>query len=218
MPLSPTVLWAQRADRLLLTIDLQACANPQISIVNDGTAKAGKLKFRGDAHSHATGPDEHAYQLDLEFYGEVDEDDIKQLATERFITLVIAKKEPHEHWPRLLKAAGKPAPNIKASNWTNTAMRSNGVDWDKWVDEDDEEEAGAAGGADMGGFDLSALQNFSNFGGAGGGMGGMEDMLKGMGGGGGGGFEDMSDDEEETGANRAGDDDELPGLEPVPQH
>ncbi|KAI3432351.1 hypothetical protein D9Q98_003908 [Chlorella vulgaris] len=196
MPLSPTILWAQRADRLLLTIDLQACANPKISIVNDATAKAGKLKFRGDAHSHATGPDEHAYQLDLEFYGEVDEDDIKQLATERFIMLVIAKKEPHEHWPRLLKAAGKPAPNIK-------------VDWDKWVDEDDEEEAGAAGGADMGGFDLSSLQNF-------GASGGMEDMLKGMGGAGGG-FEDMSDDEEETGANRAGDDDDLPGLEPVPQ-
>lgn len=199
-----------------------------------------------------TGPDEHAYQLDLEFYGEVDEDDIKQvpcclpavsvlrlyssiipqptppfpqLATERFIMLVIAKKEPHEHWPRLLKAAGKPAPNIKASNCPNTAGCSTGVvlssasihdlvpslqvDWDKWVDEDDEEEAGAAGGADMGGFDLSSLQNF-------GASGGMEDMLKGMGGAGGG-FEDMSDDEEETGANRAGDDDDLPGLEPVPQ-
>ncbi len=30
MPLSPTVLWAQRADRLLLTIDLQSCKDPQI--------------------------------------------------------------------------------------------------------------------------------------------------------------------------------------------
>jgi hypothetical protein len=30
MPLQPTVLWAQRADRLLLTIDLQACKDPQI--------------------------------------------------------------------------------------------------------------------------------------------------------------------------------------------
>lgn len=36
-----------------------------------------------------------------------------QHTTERYITLVIAKKPPHEHWPRLLKAAGKPAPNIK---------------------------------------------------------------------------------------------------------
>ena len=30
MPLAPTVLWAQRADRLLLTIDLQSCKEPQI--------------------------------------------------------------------------------------------------------------------------------------------------------------------------------------------
>ncbi len=36
-----------------------------------------------------------------------------QLATDRYITLAIAKKGPQEHWPRLLKAAGKPAPNIK---------------------------------------------------------------------------------------------------------
>ena len=39
---------------------------------------------------------------------------LPQDTTERFITLVIAKKGPHEHWPRLLKAAGKPAPNVKA--------------------------------------------------------------------------------------------------------
>lgn len=39
------------------------------------------------------------------------------------------------------------------------------MDWDKWVDEDDEEEAGAGG--DMGGFDMSMLQNFQvGFGGA----------------------------------------------------
>ncbi|EFN52096.1 hypothetical protein CHLNCDRAFT_139383 [Chlorella variabilis] len=152
--MQPMVLWAQRADRLLLTIDLQQCVDPEISISNDGAAKAGKLTFRGHAHSHATGPEEHDYQLDLEFYSEVDDKDIKQDTTERFITLVIAKKGPHEHWPRLLKAAGKPAPN---------------VDWDKWVDEDEEEEEGAD---KMGGLDLSALQNFQNMGGGMGGMGG----------------------------------------------
>lgn len=37
------------------------------------------MSFRGHAHSHATGPDEHAYQLDLELYGEVDDQDIKQV-------------------------------------------------------------------------------------------------------------------------------------------
>ncbi|KAI7842815.1 hypothetical protein COHA_003561 [Chlorella ohadii] len=221
MPLSPTVLWAQRADRLLLTIDLQSCKDPQISITNDEAAKAGRVSFRGHAHSHATGPDEHAYQLDLELYGEVDEQDIKQagveetcggrvgthtlrlccaqpglyclcntslvqLATDRYITLAIAKKGPQEHWPRLLKAAGKPAPNIK-------------VDWDKWVDEDEEEE----GDDKMGGFDLSQLQNFANFAGGPGGM----DFSGG----------DLSDEEEEGKGDKAESDDDLPDLEPVPQ-
>ncbi|PSC67277.1 HSP20-like chaperone [Micractinium conductrix] len=207
MPLSPMVLWAQRADRLLLTIDLQSCKDPQISITNDEAAKTGRLTFRGNAHSHATGPEEHAYQLDLEFYGEIDEKDIKQHTTERYITLAIAKKGAHEHWPRLLKAAGKPAPNIK-------------VDWDKWVDEDEEEEGNPAADA---GFDLSAFQNFGGMGGGMGGMGGMggggmADLMAGMGGGMGGFGGDMSDDEEEGAGEKGGDsDDDLPDLEPVPQ-
>ncbi|PRW61524.1 HSP20-like chaperone [Chlorella sorokiniana] len=187
MPLQPTVLWAQRADRLLLTIDLQSCKDPQISITNDEAAKAGRVTFRGHAHSHATGPDEHAYQLDLELYGEVDDKDIKQLTTDRYITLAIAKKGPQEHWPRLLKAAGKPAPNIK-------------VDWDKWVDEDEEEE----GEDKMGGFDLSQLQNFANFGG---GPGGMDFS----------GGDLSDDEEEGKGEKAAESDDDLPELEPVPQ-
>lgn len=51
------------------------------SISNDEDAKTGRVSFRGHAHSHATGPDEHAYQLDLELYGEVDDKDIKQVGT-----------------------------------------------------------------------------------------------------------------------------------------
>lgn len=52
---------------------------PRCSITNDAAAKAGKLTFRGSAVSHATGPEAHSYQLDLELYGEVDESDIKQV-------------------------------------------------------------------------------------------------------------------------------------------
>ena len=54
-PLAPGVLWAQRGDRVLLTIDLQDCKDPQISVTNDEAAKAGRVSFRGSAHSHATG-------------------------------------------------------------------------------------------------------------------------------------------------------------------
>ncbi len=58
------------------------CAPLCHSITNDEAAKAGRVSFRGHTHSHATGPDEHAYQLDLELYGEVDEQDIKQAGAE----------------------------------------------------------------------------------------------------------------------------------------
>lgn len=43
MPLSPTVLWAQRADRLLLTIDLQNCKDPQIRCAGQLAAPAAPL-------------------------------------------------------------------------------------------------------------------------------------------------------------------------------
>ena len=59
-PLAPAVLWAQRHDRVLLTIDLQDCKEPQISVTNDEAAKEGRVAFRGDAHSHATGEEEPA--------------------------------------------------------------------------------------------------------------------------------------------------------------
>ena len=88
----------------------------------------------------------------------MDQDDIKQITTDRTITLVIAKKDEGPYWPRLLKASGKSPQYIKA-------------DWDKWVDEDEEDEAEDA----MAGLDMSAMQQF---GGMGGDMGGGIDLSK----------------------------------------
>ena len=184
-----------------------------------------------------TGPEEHQYALDLDLYGEIDTEDVKQVTTDRTITLVISKKEEGPHWPRLLKTAGKTPQYVKA-------------DWDKWVDEDDEDEMADDGG--MAGFDPSMMQQFQNMGGAGGGMGGMmggggmggggmggmpgmAELMASMGGGGGGGggmggmppgfdmsslgdlaaggggaFADDDEDEED-------DDDDMPALDPAPQ-
>lgn len=170
---------AQRKDRLYLTFDLQDCKDPEITVVNDESAHAGKVTFKGKAHSHATGPEEHAYLQELELYGEINQDDIKQVKTDRTVSLIIGKKEEGPHWPRLLKAAGRPPANIK-------------VDWSRWVDEDEEEESA---GLEADGFDMSALQNFGGGGGAGGmpdlsalmngagGAGGMPDFASMMGGG-----------------------------------
>lgn len=101
--------------------------------------------------SSISGPEEHQYVLDLELYDQIDKDDIKQVTTDRTITLVIAKLDEGPYWPRLLKAPGKTPPYIKA-------------DWDKWVDEDEEDELDASG---MGGFDMSALEQFQAAGAAG---------------------------------------------------
>lgn len=53
MPLQPTVLWAQRKDRLFLTIDLQDCKDPKVTLDSDDNH--GTVSFRGHATSHATG-------------------------------------------------------------------------------------------------------------------------------------------------------------------
>ncbi|KAL4550995.1 hypothetical protein Ndes2526B_g09083 [Nannochloris sp. 'desiccata'] len=221
-------MWAQRKDKLFLTIDVQNCKDPKIAIENDDSAKSGKVTFRGTAQSHATGPEEHQYVLDLELNGEINPDDVKQITTDRTITLLIAKKEEGPHWPRLLKQTGKTPQYVKA-------------DWDKWMDEDDEEEQGDDEAGGMGGLDPAMMQQFQNMQGGGmggmgggGGMGGLEAMLAGMGGGGGGGAGGMPGmppgmqgfDMSQLGDMAAGmgggeesdeddDEDDMPALEPA---
>jgi hypothetical protein len=80
----------------------------------------------------STGPEEHAYVIELDLYDEIDKEDVKEARTDRTITLAIAKKESGPHWPRLIKANGKAPPYVK-------------VNWDKWVDEDEEDEAEVSG-------------------------------------------------------------------------
>ncbi|RMZ57449.1 hypothetical protein APUTEX25_004283 [Auxenochlorella protothecoides] len=119
MPLSPPVQWAQRKDRLYLTFDLQDCKDPTIEVKNDEASQSGRVSFKGNAHSHATGPDEHTYSMDLELYGEIDDSDVKQVKTDRTVVLILAKKEEGPHWPRLLKAAGRAPSNVKV-DWNRT--------------------------------------------------------------------------------------------------
>eukprot|EP00887_Chlorella_sp_A99_P004375 scaffold15.g4375.t1 len=190
---------ARRKDRIFLSIDLVGCHDVKLDVKNDEEKHAGLLSFSAKAQSHGTGPDEHAYQQDLELYSEIDDKDIKQLTTDRYITLAIAKKDPTApFWPRLLKAAGKPPQNIK-------------VDWDKWQDEDEEDEGP---GGMPGGFDMSQFESFGGMGGMGGmgglgGMGGMGD-LGGLGSAGLGGADFGA-----GGDGSDSDDEDLPDLEPA---
>ena len=69
--------------------------------------------YRGKAKSHAVGPEDHDYELDLELFGAVSPDDSKISVTARSVFLLITKKEAgEEYWPRLTKAKAKQA-NVK---------------------------------------------------------------------------------------------------------
>jgi prostaglandin-E synthase len=197
----PEVLWAQRTDKVLITIALPDPIDPKINV-----DASGKLEFSAKA-----GADKTPYELDLELAGEIDNEKSKIQITNRHILAVLEKKEPG-YWDKLLKGKGKTPNYIK-------------VDWSKWVDEDEEKgefdtsnmqdfsQFGGMGGGmggmgDMmggmggmggaGGMDQQKLQEMlaglQAQGGAGGAMGGLGDTGPG---------EDADSD----------DDDDLPELE-----
>jgi hypothetical protein len=85
--------------------------------------KATTLKFKG--HSETLKRD---YDLELEFYAEIDPENSKINHSSRNVELKLRKKElKEEYWPRLLKEAKK--------------LQFLKTDFDKWVDEDEQNEA-----------------------------------------------------------------------------
>jgi len=125
-PLLPTALWAQRKDKVFLTIDIQDVKEHSLKLDNDAGGGHGTLSFSGRA-----GTEGAEYSLPLTFFKPIDVEASKVSVTPRAIFLVIAKKEAgEEHWPRLTKEPSKAMAHIK-------------VDWDKWVDEDEEDAAQA---------------------------------------------------------------------------
>jgi hypothetical protein len=158
--MTPTVLWAQRPDRLYLTIELWEAENV-------------KMAFPDSTHfSFEAQSGQQAYKLSLEFYGAVkttfataaedEAGDVKSVITNRHITLEVMKESSGAYWPRLLKASGK-----------NHFIKT---DFDKWVDEDElhatpENDFGGGMGAGMGGMDFaSMMQGLGGAGGMGGDM------------------------------------------------
>jgi hypothetical protein len=201
--LTAPVKWAQRKDSLYVTISLPDVKDEKIDV------SSTNLTFTGSS-------DGSNYQVDFEFFKEIDLEGSVWNVLPQSIQMHLMKKdkEEDEFWPRLLKDKLKEKNGIK-------------IDWDKYVDEDEEEE----------GFDTSALDGGQGMGGMGGmpgmgGMGGMggpggmdmakmQEMLAGMGGGAGGmdmekmmagmggGMQDEGEDSDD------GDDDDMPDLEPT---
>lgn len=132
MTQTPSVLWAQRKDCVLLTIDVQDCKDTKVQVDKDDAESFAVLRFSGKA-----GSDGKAYGMDLELLKEVDPGETKVSTTGRNVFVMLPKKE-EGFWPKLLRQ--KAPPNVK-------------VDWSRWVDSDDE-------GGDEG-FDMSQMGQFS---------------------------------------------------------
>jgi len=132
---TPPVLWAQRNDRLLLTINVQDVRDPKIKL----TEKS--LVFSGSTNAKE-------YKVELEFFGDINAEASKWGVLPRHIQLNIVKKESGPYWERLLKESGK--------HWFLQ------VDWDRWVDEDEQDEAGKENDFNLGDLDMGGGEDFED--------------------------------------------------------
>ncbi|CAL9195580.1 unnamed protein product, partial [Musa hybrid cultivar] len=128
----PTTKWAQRSDKVYITIELPDAKDVKLTLEPEGrfyfSATSGTANIR--------------YELDLELFDRVNVDESKAAVGLRTICYLVKKAEK-KWWSRLLKQAGKPPVYLK-------------VDWDKWIDEDDEKE-NKFGGMDFDDMDFSKL-------------------------------------------------------------
>ncbi|KAK2982109.1 hypothetical protein RJ640_023391 [Escallonia rubra] len=109
----PEVLWAQRSDKIFLTIAL-----PDAKDVSVKCQPQGLLSFS------AMGKQGEYFDFSLELYGKIVPERCKTNIGLRN-TICSIQKEERGWWTRLLKPEEKPAPYLK-------------VDWNKWCDEDEE--------------------------------------------------------------------------------
>ncbi|KAJ4950696.1 hypothetical protein NE237_027528 [Protea cynaroides] len=129
----PTVKWAQRTDKIYLTIELPDAKDLKLKLEPEG-----KFFF-----SASSGIDNIPYEVDIILYDKVDVNESKASVGLRNICYLV-KKEEKKWWNRLIKQEGKPPVFLK-------------VDWDKWVDEDEEQEHAAGDDIDFGDVDFSKL-------------------------------------------------------------
>merc|ERR1712156_352262 len=140
--IAPEALWAQRVDKVLVSIQLEDVSEEKIDV--DDT----KLVFSAKSH----GKD---YEVNLEFNESIIPTESKQRKGGREYYFELKKKEPGPFWPRLLKDKLKPK-NIK-------------IDFNRWKDEDesDDEEAmgpGGPGGNAFGNMNLEDMMSQMNTG------------------------------------------------------
>ncbi|KAF5197802.1 Co-chaperone protein p23-1 [Thalictrum thalictroides] len=132
----PEVKWAQRVDKVYITVLLPDAKSPKVNLEPDG-----RFTFSATA-----GAENHLYELKLDLFDKVNVEESKINLGVRSIFCVIEKAEK-EWWKKLLRGDEKTPHYVK-------------VDWDKWADEDSDDVP--VDDMDLGGMDFS---NFGDFGG-----------------------------------------------------
>ncbi|KAG8369256.1 hypothetical protein BUALT_Bualt15G0132600 [Buddleja alternifolia] len=112
----PLVKWAQRSDKLFITVELPDAKNVKLNLDPEGNF----------FFSATSGADNIPYEIDIDLHDKIDVNESKASITSRHICYLVKKAES-KWWRRLLKQEGKPPVFLK-------------VDWDKWVDEDEQDE------------------------------------------------------------------------------
>ncbi len=110
----PILKWAQRKDKLFITINVVHSKKPTIEI------EGKKMKYQGtDGNIN--------YAFDIELYDEIDKENSKYTLDARNIFLKLKKKTEGPYWPRLTTDKVK-------YHWIE-------IDWVYFTEEDEEEEA-----------------------------------------------------------------------------
>ena len=84
---TPVVLWAQRKDRLFVTIECANAENPKVNLTDDGV-----LTFSAMAGADST-EEKHPYDLRLELMHPVNANDSKIHVGSRHIVVIVMKTE-----------------------------------------------------------------------------------------------------------------------------
>ena len=111
----PMIKWAQRKDRLFITINVVLSKKPIVDLT-DGK----RIKYQGTDGTVN-------YAFDMELYDEISKEESKYTLESRNIFLNLKKKTSGPYWPRLLK-------DEKKYHWIE-------VDWMYFTEEDEEDEA-----------------------------------------------------------------------------
>jgi hypothetical protein len=145
--LVPPFKWAENADKLFLTIEVQGCQNAKVDLSDDAVKFSGS---QGDKN----------FELDFKLFKKVNVQASSWAAKAREIEILLQKADECKGWWNQLLAD------------KNQYKGRCKIDWDLWHDEDESKEMPASFGGNPGGMDFARMMQ--GMGGAGmGGMGGM---------------------------------------------